>query len=99
MKEIKIKKQKKYISASLFEEIKDFLKNRHDITRKELCNTFKIFKYNTLKCEDSRGYGDCIGVSAYSGRNALYTPKRILAYIKQKFEIVSEDDIDYYNIQ
>lgn len=90
--------RKKYMSQHLFNDIKNFLSNRHDITRKELCNTFKIFKYNTLKAEDSRGDGDRIGVSAYSGRDALYTPERILSYIKRKFEIISEEDIDFCNI-
>ena len=90
--------RKKYISQLLFDDIKSFLSNKHDITRKELCNTFKLFKYNTLKAEDSRGDCDCIGVSAYSGRDALYTPKRILAYIERKFKIIKEEDIDCFNI-
>ena len=90
--------RKKYISQLLFDDIKNFLSDKHDITRKELCNTFKLFKYNTLKAEDSRGDCDCIGVSAYSGRDALYTPKRILAYIERKFKIIKEEDIDFFNI-
>ena len=45
--------RKKYISQLLFDDIKNFLSDKHDITRKELCNTFKLFKYNTLKAEDS----------------------------------------------
>ena len=98
MQKMKNFARRKYMSQNLFDDIKNFLSNRHDITRKELCNTFKVFKYNTLKAEDSRGDGARIGVSAYSGRDALYTPERILAYITRKFEIVSEEDIDFSNI-
>lgn len=98
MQKMKNFARKKYMSKNLFDDIKNFLSNRHDITRKELCNTFKVFKYNTLKAEDSRGDGDRIGVSAYSGRDALYTPERILAYITRKFEIISEEDIDFCGI-
>jgi len=96
MKTIENKVQRKYMSQLLFNNIKNFLKNRHDISRKELCTTFNIFKYNTLKNEDSRGIG--IGVSAKYGRSAIYTPQRIINYIEQKFKIVTEEDIDFCNL-
>ena len=84
--------RKKFLSEKLFEEIKSFLQLKRSISRKDFCQTFTFFKCNTLKNQDHLGTG--IGVSAYNGKSALYTPQRILAYIERNFEIVSEDDID-----
>lgn len=90
---MKVNRQKKFMSETYFEKIKKFLEHKNEISRKELCEEFKIFKYNTLKNHDCLNIG--IGVSGFSGRSAMYTPERIIAYIEKTYKIISEDDITY----